>query len=242
MAVDVTYDVDRFDEALDWFLSRVPMTRAESDALTEWSRTRAFWISGVSNARMIQDVRDSLAAALERGDPFNEWRPLIQAKLRNEWTLSEDASSARLALIYRNASMNAYNKGRHEQMTDPDVLDARPWWMYDAIIDGRTSNICRPLDGTIKRSDDEFWVDHHPPLHHACRSGVTTLDDYERQELLGGGETRDDGTRVYRNDPADDPLAEPPQDGFGAIPTDSDSDETEGLDPDLQRDLDRQQS
>jgi SPP1 gp7 family putative phage head morphogenesis protein len=186
VAVDTTSDIDRFDEALDWFLSRVPLTRAEVDRLSEWARERSFWVTGLANARVLQDVRDEIARSLERGDTLQEFKRGMRDKLRREWTLGEGASAARLEVIYRNAAIGSYNRGRHEQMTDPDVLDLRPWWMYDAILDSRTSNICRPLDGTIKRADDPWWDSHTPQLHHQCRSGITTLDPEERQELLDG--------------------------------------------------------
>jgi SPP1 gp7 family putative phage head morphogenesis protein len=245
VAVDTTADVDRFDEALEWFLGRNLLTRDEVDRLSAWSRERAFWITGLSNARVLQDVRDELARSLERGDTLEEFKFGMRDKLRNEWTLSEKASAARLELVYRNASIDAYNRGRHEQMNDPDIRDLRPWRLFDGIADGDQSNICRPLDGTIKRWDDPWWNTHTPMLHHACRSGVTTLDDEERRELLGSGEKRDDGQPVYRDDPADDPEAEPPQEGFGAQPGTTDEgrrdEELDSLDPDLQREVKRGQ-
>jgi SPP1 gp7 family putative phage head morphogenesis protein len=244
VAVDVTSDIDRFDEALDWFLGRVLLTREEVDRLSAWARERSFWVTGLANARVLQDVRDEIARSLERGDTLQEFKLGMKDKLRREWTLGEDATSARLEVIYRNAAISSYNRGRHEQMNDPDVRDLRPWRLFDGVADSRQSNICRPLDGTIKRWDDPWWDSHTPQLHHQCRSGVTTLDDEERQELLASGETRDDGTQVYRDGPADDPEAEEPQEGFGAQPERDDedrSDELDTLDPDLRREFEQGQ-
>jgi hypothetical protein len=54
-------------------------------------------------------------------------------------------------------------------------VELRPFWEFSATMDSRTSEICRPLDGTILKADDPFWKSHNPPLHHACRSTVISL-------------------------------------------------------------------
>lgn len=46
---------------------------------------------------------------------------------------------------------------------------------FDAVIDTRTSDTCRPLDGIIKPFDDPFWNVYYPPNHFKCRSAVKQL-------------------------------------------------------------------
>jgi len=43
---------------------------------------------------------------------------------------------------------------------------------FDAVMDNRTSEICRPLNGTILSSSDPFWNIYYPPNHFGCRSTV----------------------------------------------------------------------
>lgn len=69
----------------------------------------------------------------------------------------------------------AYGAGRHLQHTDKDVLEERPVWMFDAVLDGRTSTICKECDGTVLDAEDDWWRSHEPPMHHACRSTVIAL-------------------------------------------------------------------
>lgn len=54
---------------------------------------------------------------------------------------------------------------------------------FDAIIDGRTTDLCRHLNGTRKYVDDPFWGIYYPPNHFGERStvrqqsgGAVTLD------------------------------------------------------------------
>gem|GEM_PF-7021647 len=65
------------------------------------------------------------------------------------------------------------------------------------------SDICRNLDGTIKRHDDEFWLTHCCPMHHRCRSSLRSL---RTKEALERGVTQGipEGTDA--------------QDGFGKAP------------------------
>lgn len=61
---------------------------------------------------------------------------------------------------------------------------ALPLLQFDAIIDQRTSDQCRSLDGVIKRIDDAFWNTYYPPNHFRCRSTV--------KQLSSGPETPDE--------------------------------------------------
>lgn len=50
-----------------------------------------------------------------------------------------------------------------------------PLLQFDAVIDNRTTEICRPLDGTILPVDHPFWRRFYPPNHYNCRSTVRQL-------------------------------------------------------------------
>lgn len=65
----------------------------------------------------------------------------------------------------------AYAHGREAQMRDPEVLRTRPFWMYSAILDMKTTDICNPpTHGTVLPAEHPWWQTHTPPLHHNCRS------------------------------------------------------------------------
>lgn len=50
-----------------------------------------------------------------------------------------------------------------------------PLLQFDAIMDQRTSGLCRSLEGVIKPVDDAFWNQYYPPNHWGCRSTVRQL-------------------------------------------------------------------
>ena len=43
---------------------------------------------------------------------------------------------------------------------------------YDAVMDGRTSEICKGFNGILRPVDDAFWKEYYPPNHFGCRSTV----------------------------------------------------------------------
>lgn len=50
-----------------------------------------------------------------------------------------------------------------------------PLLEFDAVIDDRTSTICRPLNKVVRPVDDPFWDKYYPPNHFNCRSTVRQL-------------------------------------------------------------------
>lgn len=132
------------------------------------SRARSFTVSGLAATAQIAQVLDSLANAIKSGVDFSTWKSKALSQV------SELASlpNGRLETIYRNAMLNAYNAGRYQQMlTNPN----RKYWLYDGVIDSRTTEICRALDGKIYPADSPVWRTIHPPNHHNCRSTLIGL-------------------------------------------------------------------
>lgn len=82
-----------------------------------------------------------------------------------------------------------------------EVRRLRPYWGLEVVLDGRTSEVCRPLAGVVLPADHPFWRNHIPPLHFGCRTALVT---YTRRE----GERRATPT----------PPDHPPQEGFGRPP------------------------
>lgn len=43
---------------------------------------------------------------------------------------------------------------------------------FDAVIDGRTTELCYSLNGVLKPVNDPFWNKYYPPNHFGCRSTI----------------------------------------------------------------------
>jgi SPP1 gp7 family putative phage head morphogenesis protein len=60
-----------------------------------------------------------------------------------------------------------------------DSKETFPTLRYSAVIDSKTSEICRPLDGVTLPVDDPFWNNYAPLNHFNCRCTFEKLDKYE---------------------------------------------------------------
>jgi SPP1 gp7 family putative phage head morphogenesis protein len=196
---DVTADVGRFGEAIDFFSKRVVMTRDEALALDLDARRRAFWIGGGLQLSQVQQVFGEIDKAIASGEDYAAFRKRV---------LTEVAiKPAHLDTVFRNATQRSYNAGRWEQMQAAKAL--RPYVMFDVVVDDRTTkDICLPLDGKVVSIDDPFLKAHSPQRHHRCRTGLRSLraKDAERRGIAS------------KEDLAGAPAAAA---GFGQIPSDA---------------------
>lgn len=192
-----------FAEALEYLRGQGVVSDEEYDLLSERERKRAFKVAGVAQMDIVHDVLFALEHAIEEGDDLDDFKAAVAEALEAEWLGTDVDPGRRLETIFRTNLQHAYAAGRFEQATDPDVLEARPYWRFDAIVDGRETVVCGDADGTILPADHVWWRTHHPPLHFDCRSAITTLTP---EEAEAEGITTD-------------PTDKPPSKGFGSLPT-----------------------
>ena len=174
-ALQVLVDAARFAEAVRRFRKRVPMTDEAFAAQLEASHEAAFMMSHVSQLEVVAMTWQSLDRAIEQGIPFADWKKDVGPMLRSAWGAKVKQPGFRLETIYRNAMQRSYSHGRWEQMDHPEIRELRPYRMFHAVRDTRTSKICKECSGTVLPADDPWWDSHVPPLHHRCRSHARSL-------------------------------------------------------------------
>ncbi len=189
-------------KAVEWFRRRVPVDAATWKTLTERAKLGAFRIARVFSLDVVATVWREADRAVAAGTDFRTFKRAVSAKLTEQWGRP---NAGRVATIFRTNVQTAYAAGRYAVATNPEIMSVRPFWRFDAILDGRVTPICEPRDGLVKRAGDPWWSTNYPPLHYQCRSGVTTLTE---SQALAEGYGRDH------------PLKEPaPQASFGNVPS-----------------------
>ncbi len=186
MAWSAPADPERFEEALDWFRDRFPVTEELLAALGAYAGDRAWTIAGVAQLDILLEVFVALERAVATGASISDFKKAVRAKLESEWG---GPKAGRIELIFRNASQTAYNAGRYRQMRE--VTDIRPYWMFDAILDSRTTPTCSSRNGVVLSSGDPYWNANWPPLHHNCfpagtRVRVNGLRERRIEEIRRG--------------------------------------------------------
>ena len=163
-----------FAEALGYFQAKTSSPRRVGEAGGHGEGPRAVG-RGVTKLDVIKSAWAALERAIAKGTTLDDFKAEIGPLLARHWSGTPEALNWRLELVFRNNLQAAYNYGRFEATTHPDVVDLRPFRKFDAVMDSRTTAICQKCDGTTLPIDHPWWDGHVPPCHHACRSGFISL-------------------------------------------------------------------
>lgn len=177
MTFAATADVGRFDEAVEWFAARFPVTQELLEALGEYAGARAWTIAAVTHLDSVLAAHEVITNAIESGQELSRTVEQLRDALS-----AYGFSGHRLETIVLTNSANAYSAGRWQQLNDPDLLEVRPYRQFDGIGDFRQTDTCRLRDGTTLPATDSWWLTNWPPLHHRCRSTVRSLASWEVDE------------------------------------------------------------
>lgn len=164
-----------FAEAIAYFQGKDIVTPDDWAKLDDKARMRAFSVAGVTKVNVLNDAWKAIDRALAKGTTFEDFKKDIGPALKRSWGGSVAAPNWRLETIFRNNTQAAYSAGRYQVTMDPDIVQIRPYRLFDAVMDSRTSAVCEACDGTVLPVDDPWWSGHVPPCHHACRSGFVSL-------------------------------------------------------------------
>jgi SPP1 gp7 family putative phage head morphogenesis protein len=168
---------EHYAEAIEAVRKRVPVPRDVWDTMEAEERERAFTVTAVSRARVLQEVLEAVEVAVREGTAIDDFREAIADELIGEWGGEE--IPGRIETIFRTNIAEAYCEGRHAINSAPAVKEARPYWRYDDTDNDRECETCHDCHGVILDADDPWWDDHHPPLHHRCECQVTALSPEE---------------------------------------------------------------
>ena len=134
------------------------------------AHTRAFAVAGVQADDLLAGIKDSLMKAVAEGTTLAEFRRDLEPMMeRLGWRAKGRAYEAwRTRLVYQANLNTAYAAGRYAQMTDPDTLEALPFWIYrhSRKRDPRPQHVL--WDGKVLAASDDWWRTHYPPNGWGC--------------------------------------------------------------------------
>lgn len=172
-----------FEEAVRYFGERVPLTAGQFYKLEKEYRGLAFTVSGYTSLQVLRKFYDGLLQAIEEGETLEGFRRRMNGFLEEKGY--QGLTPFQADNIFRTNVQTAFQVGHYEQMTDPAVLQLRPYWQYDAVNDKHTRPSHLAMDGRVFRADSPVWDTWYPPNGFRCRCTVRTLSrrQVERMEL-----------------------------------------------------------
>ena len=180
----------------------------------EWASRRTVLL-GKWHRDLDAEINRVITLALDNGEN-------LKATMKALRVILPKFTKLRLENIVRTETSSAYNQGRLSGFRKSEVVGAV---QFTAVIDARTTDICKKRDGLIMELSDKRLQANTPPLHFMCRSVLVPVDKFDLEDLKKGDEGQQDyyfgwienGPRNWREatsawDDAPLPLA-----GFGAL-------------------------
>ena len=167
-----------FEEAVDFFKSKVTLPKSEWQELEQKLRFRAFTVARLAECDFIEEARRRILHALEEGETLQDILTDIKDIVKKD---GSDFKAGYWETVFRTNIQSSYNAGRLMQYRN----NMPPAWELLVIQDDRTSDICKgivPLagNGRALRSDHPFWKEYgFPPYHFNCRTTFRAVYDYE---------------------------------------------------------------
>lgn len=162
-----------FESAIERLRNLTPTTKAAFDALVERYRMTAFTLAGVSDVRAIERIQQALIETLAQGGTEADFEKAVSEILSDAQL--EQLTREQINTVFQTNVNRAYANGRLEQLKDPSVAAALPYWKYVTVGDDRVRPNHAAMDGFVARNDDPVWRRWYPPAGFNCRCSVVPL-------------------------------------------------------------------
>jgi len=162
------------EEAIKFFKDKIIMPAKEFYALEAWARSRAFTVSYVTKAEVLNDIHNALDEAISNGTTLRDFRDSLKniAEQRG-WT---GTSPWHEENIFRTNIQTSYAKGRWNQMYE--VKDDF-FGFYSSIDDIRRCDICAGIAektaGKVYPLDHPIWNTWAPLQHFQDRCTIVPI-------------------------------------------------------------------
>ena len=178
------------EAALRYLDGKIPMDWRKVKGLQDgYLRSKAFWITGVEQQSVLEDVLQGLANAVEQGTTLADFR-----KGFGDLLADQGVKAGQTQTVFRTNTHAAYSESQVASYQANPLVEMLT---YVTAGDDAVREEHAEWEGITLPKDDEFWDDHTPPCGWNCRC------------ILRVSQERDTPT------PSDDPrLQLPPDKGF----------------------------
>ncbi|MCW5223511.1 hypothetical protein D5041_07855 [Verminephrobacter aporrectodeae subsp. tuberculatae] len=194
-----------FAEQAAFFRNKLNLPSERWDDMLREQHDRAFVVAGAMKADLVADLRDAIGQAIDQGKSIQWFRGEFERTVRRHgwtgWTgeATRRGVAWRTHVIYATNLRTSYQAGRWAQMTDPQVMAARPYWRYvhRSIEHPRLAH--KAWHDTVLPAGDPWFNTHYPPNGWGCKCSIETLNERGLQRLGKTGPDRapDDAVVPY---------------------------------------------
>lgn len=173
----------QFQEQIKFFRDKLNLPTERWDDIWQSAHDKAFVVAGVQKADLLNDLRVAVGKGVE-GNSIGEFRKDFGAAVRKSgWTGwagegTKAGEAWRTRVIYQTNIATSHAAGRWQQLNDPDLKAARPFWRYiheDGVAHPRPIHQAWGDSGLTLPNDAPFWKTHFPPNGWFCHCRVKAV-------------------------------------------------------------------
>lgn len=180
-----------YQNALAYFRGKKAVPKSVFEKLSSAAKARSFTVAGLASEHALNIAQSELGNAIVNGTSMKDFA----AKLAKRF---DDAGFTQLnpshvETVFRTNTLDAYNTGRKAEMSTPDALLLRPYWVIRTVTDDRQRETHGAVNGWILRATDPFWKNvKGPPWGFNCRCRLSTIraSKIGDQKVRSGAEIR----------------------------------------------------
>ncbi|BAK76481.1 Mu-like prophage FluMu F protein gp30 [Pseudogulbenkiania sp. NH8B] len=195
----------------DYFRQKLNLPTAAWTDIMKQAHDRSFVVAGAMKADLLEDLRQAVDQAIAGKATLADFlRQFDDIVAKHGWDY-QGGRDWRTRVIYQTNLSTSYAAGRWQQMTDPDMLKARPYWRYrhsDSVLRPRPQHVS--WHGLILRANDPWWHTHYTPNGWGCQCKVFAVSECELREKYGkSGPDTAPAIQYVEHDTPDGPVQVP---------------------------------
>lgn len=179
-AVDPPFAGHSRQSALEAFSSREVVSRRVFDGMQRAAKARAFTVAGASTDTMLAAIQGELTAQVAKGASLVDFADKAAARLESAgWT---PVNASHVETVFRTNVNTAYSDGRYSQITDPVVMELRPFTQILTVDDSRRRTTHGRAHLWVFRTED-ISREQLTPFGFNCRCRFRSLSSKQAAGL-----------------------------------------------------------
>ncbi len=184
-------------EALDYLQSKGLKPGKSYDAVWREEHNNAFTVAGITNKRVLADIRKSLVKALAEGQPYGEWAKGVHKHfVKLGWDSDTNVAPRRVRTVFETNMRVAQAVGQWDRIQK--TKSALPYLKYMLGPSERHREQHVKFAGTCLPVGHPWWDTHFPPNGYGCQCWVLQLTKGQaKQQGITDDANLDDTMETY---------------------------------------------
>jgi Phage Mu protein F like protein len=164
-----------FQEGIDHFRGKLNIPTERWTDLQGEQHAKGFMVAGAIKTELLTDMRSAVDKAISQGTTLAEFRKDFDSMVAKHGWDYNGGRNWRSEVIYSTNVRQAYNTGRWQQLTDPDLLKLNPYLEYRLGDSVHHRPLHQSWNGTVLPADDPWWQTHAPQNGWGCKCKVLSV-------------------------------------------------------------------